>query len=111
MNKEQIVAEYKDVFGCVYHFLDAEGDDEFSLRKKLLEKLVTDAYHMAALQHVDQGEVAANIIGEWEAAHTDEYNGKPMPITPVGSGPDRVLKEEDSHPVKRGPGRPRKVHP
>lgn len=103
MDKEQIVGEYKDTFDCVYHFLDAEGNDEFSLRKKLLEQLVTDAHHLAALQHVDQGEVAANIIGEWEAAHTDEYNGKPMPITPVGSEPDRVLK--------RGPGRPKKVHP
>lgn len=109
MDKEQVIAEYKDVFGCVYHFLDAEDDDGFSLRKKLLEKLVTDAYHMAALQHVDQGEVAANIICEWEAAHPDTDDGKPMPVTPVGSEPDRVLKDEG--PVKRGPGRPRKVHP
>lgn len=104
MDKEQIIGEYKDTFDCVYQFINAAMDTEkFTLRKKLLEQLVNDAHHLAALQRVDQGEVAANIIGEWEAAHTDEYNGKPMPITPVGSEPDRVLK--------RGPGRPKKVHP
>jgi hypothetical protein len=108
MDKEQIIGEYKDTFDCVYHFLDAEGNDEFSLRKKLLEQLVTDAHHLAALQRVDQGEVAANIIEEWKSAHPDADDGKPMPVTPAGSEPDRVLKKEE--PVKRGPGRPKKVH-
>ncbi len=108
MDKEQIIGEYKDTFDCVYQFINAAMDtEEFNLRKKLLEQLVNDAHHLAALQRVDQGEVAAGIIGEWEAAHPDEDDGKPMPVTPAGSEPDRVLKKDS---VKRGPGRPRKVH-
>lgn len=109
MDKEQIIGEYKDTFDCVYQFINAAMDTgEFTLRKKLLEQLVTDAHHLAALQRVDQGKVAAGIIGEWEAAHPDEDDGKPMPVTPAGSEPDRVLKKEE--PVKQGPGRPKKVH-
>lgn len=110
MDREQIIAEYKDTFDCVYQFINGAGNtEEFNLRKKLLEQLVNDAHHLAALQRVDQGEVAANIIDEWEAAHPDADDGKPMPVTPVGSEPDRVLKDGGS--VKRGPGRPEKVHP
>lgn len=109
MDKGQIIAEYKDTCDCVYQFINAAMDtEEFNLRKKLLEQLVTDAHHLAALQRVDQGEVAANIIEEWKSAHPDADDGKPMPVTPAGSEPDRVLKKEE--PVKRGPGRPKKVH-
>lgn len=53
--------------------------------------------------------MAAGIIGEWEAAHPDEDDGKPMPVAPAGTEPDRALNKEE--PVKRGPGRPKKVHP
>lgn len=110
MDREQIIAEYKDTFDCVYQFINGAGNtEEFNLRKKLLEQLVNDAHHLAALQRVDQGKVATGIIGEWEAAHPDEDDGKPMPVTPAGTEPDRALKKEE--PVKRGPGRPKKVHP
>lgn len=54
MDKEQIIGEYKDTFDCVYQFINAAMDTgEFTLRKKLLEQLVTDAHHLAALQRVD----------------------------------------------------------
>lgn len=73
MDKVQIIGEYKDTFDCVYQFINAAMDtEEFTLRKKLLEQLVNDAHHLAALQRVDQGKVTEGIIGEWEAAHPDE---------------------------------------
>lgn len=107
MDKEQIEEEYKDTFDCVYQFLNvADSEEEFGLRKKLLEQLVNDAHHLASMLRIDQGKVAAHIIDEWAEKHPDAEKEKPMPVTPAGSEPDRKLE-----PVKRGPGRPKKVHP